>query len=47
MSLASLAIYIIYTTLFGFAFAVYLGGVGVVASYYFVTTIYEALPALD
>ncbi len=47
MSLSSLAIYIIYSTLFGLAFAIYLGGVGLFASYYFVTTIYEALPALD
>ena len=46
-SLASLAIYLTYSTLFGVAFAVYLGGVGLYASYYFVVTIYEALPSLD
>jgi transmembrane 9 superfamily protein 2/4 len=47
MSLASLAIYLLYSTLFGCAFAVYLGGVGMIANYYFVTSIYQALPSLD
>lgn len=47
MSLASLAIYLLYSTLFCFALAVYLGGVGICASYLFVTTIYEQLPALE
>ncbi len=47
MSLASLGIYLVYSTLFGFAFAIYLGGVGLIANYYFVTAIYQALPSLD
>jgi transmembrane 9 superfamily protein 2/4 len=47
MSLASLVIYIVYSTLFCFSFAIYLGGVGIFASYYFVFTIYEALPSIE
>ena len=47
MSLASLFIYLIYSSLFCLAFAIYLGGVGIASCYYFVTIIYGALPALE
>merc|ERR1711991_753692 len=41
MSLASLFIFLINSTLFAFVLAIYLGGVGMLASQLFVTTIYE------